>query len=443
MTDAENSRISLENSDGAVAAPQTESAAPPEAPVDAPLPPEPAAPAGMRAGAVVTLALTASLVAGTIAGFGAGLAGAWFVTHTGGGSSGPATVRVIPAETDEPAVAAALAAVPSVVNVEVTGGTPDEDESLPQGHPGVPRSGNGSGVAFRHADDGGTFILTNNHVVEDAELIVVTNSEGERSRGTVIGADPESDIAVVRVDPELPLIELGKSAELQVGQLVVAIGSPFGLSQSVSSGVVSAIGRSLTQSLSERPGVYPLVDVIQTDAAINPGNSGGALVDRDGRLVGINTAIFTETGVNDGIGFAIPIDNALRVADSLIESGDVEHPFLGIVGRGVDAAFAETEDLPVTEGAYVIEVAAGTEAEASGIRTGDLIVGLDDAAIRSMDDLILQVRRHLVGDSVTLSLYRDGELIEVEMKVGAKPKDFELPSEATTVPPLPEGHPGE
>jgi len=233
------------------------------------------------------------------------------------------------------------------------------------------------------------------------------------------------DLAVIKIDAGKPLdpVRIGNSDGVQVGDWAVAIGSPFGLQHSVTAGVVSAIHRSLPDT-SGSSSKYPLVDVIQTDAAINPGNSGGALVDRTGALVGIPSAIYSSSGANDGIGFAIPINAALRVADSLIKTGTVEHPFLGISGQTVTAQLAKTDKLPVTEGAYVVEITKGTEAEKAGLKKGDVIVKLDSTPIRSMDDLILAVRRQTVGDTVTLSLYRAGKLIEVPMKVGVKPANL-------------------
>ncbi len=410
---------------------------PPREPAVFSPPPPPPPPRTVTIGTVVVTSAVSALVVGSLSGLAGGFGGAWLVTHdrlpkpTGG------TITVVSDDTEEPVAAAAAAAVPSVVNIDVTGAVEDEGEKLPQGHPRTPARGNGSGVAFRQTEDGATLILTNAHVVKGAERIVVTGTDRERHVAAVVGTDAETDIAVVRIDAKLPVIEIGDSGDLAVGQLVVAIGSPFGLTHSVSSGVVSAIGRSITQSLTEQRGVYPLVDVIQTDAAINPGNSGGALVDRQGRLVGINTAIFTESGANDGIGFAIPIDNALRIVEQLIESGSAEHPFLGIVGRSIDDALIASENLPVGEGAFVVEVTKDTEAAKSGIRAGDVIVGLDDEAIRSMDDLILQVRRHRVGDTVTITLYRGDKRLQIEMKVGVKPADLELPSEIPTTPGTP------
>jgi len=299
---------------------------------------------------------------------------------------------------------------------------------LPEDHPKVPISGNGSGIAWTSADDGGTYIITNAHVVEGATSVVVTDNGRERHVAEVVGADAETDIAVVRIDAELPLIEVADSDELVVGQTSVAIGSPYGLTQSVSSGVISAIGRSLPDSISSQEGVYPLVDVIQTDAAINPGNSGGALLDRAGRLIGVNAAIYSDSGASGGVGFAIPSNTAVRIAEQLVEDGSADHPFLGILGRDVDEALAAEEDLPVGEGAYIVDITEGTNAAAADLEPGDVIVKLDDDPIRSMDDLLLEVRRREIGDQVTITLYRDGQMMEVEMEVGTKPQNLETSS---------------
>lgn len=370
-------------------------------------------------GRLVALVVVLGLLSGMAGGY-----GGWLLARRAGAVPATGTVRVVSGSTEEVVAAAAAAAVPSVVNIDVTTETTASAESgLPTDHPSIPVTGNGSGVAFRRVEGGGTYIVTNQHVVEDADSIVVTDSTGERHKGVVVGEDEETDIAVVKVDAEIPLITVGDSEKLVVGQLVVAIGSPFGLQHSVSAGVVSAIHRSLPD-FADNAKRYPLVDVIQTDAAINPGNSGGALVDRTGALVGIPAAIFTDTGADDGVGFAIPVKTAVRVATEIIETGSAKHPFLGIEGVTVDAALADEKDLPVEEGAYVVNVTKGTQAEKAGIKPGDVIVRLDDTPIRSMDDLLLAVRRRAVGDTVTVRLWRDGKQIAITMKVGVKPKDL-------------------
>lgn len=404
---------------------ETEHEPPPREPAPAassdlpPLPPPPQRGPTTPWGRLLLVTALVGALSGAAGGY-----GGWLLARHEGTVPASGTVRVVSGTTEEVVAAAAAAAVPSVVNIDVTTETTASAESgLPTDHPSIPVTGNGSGVAFKHAEDGGTYIVTNQHVVEDADTIVVTDSTGERYKGTVVGEDEETDIAVVKVAAKIPLITLGDSEKLVVGQLVVAIGSPFGLQHSVSAGVVSAIHRSLPD-FADNAKRYPLVDVIQTDAAINPGNSGGALVDRTGALVGIPAAIFTDTGADDGVGFAIPVKTAVRVATEIIETGAARHPFLGIEGMTVDAALADEKDLPVEEGAYVVNVTKGTEAEKAGIKPGDVIVRLDDTPIRSMDDLLLAVRRRAIGDTVTIRLWRDGKQIAITMKVGVKPKDL-------------------
>jgi S1-C subfamily serine protease len=346
-------------------------------------------------------------------------------------TSPPASITRSPASgSAEPVVAAAEAAVPSVVNIDVRGSGSSRNSAIPEGHPGVPSMGNGSGVAYKSATDRGTYVITNNHVVESADSITVRDSTGESYPAQLVGRDPETDIAVVKVDADIPTIEIGDSESLLVGQAVVAIGSPFGLEHSVTSGVVSALGRSLPDFGGDSSSVYPLVDVIQTDAAINPGNSGGALVTTAGQLVGINTAIYSESGSSGGIGFAVPVNTAVRVSDQLIEGGEIDHPFIGVIGQTVTPELVEQNKLSVQQGAYVAEIAAGSGAQRAGVRTGDVITEVDNAKIRTMDDLILQVRRKIVGDTVELTIARGSQTIEIDVVVGDKPAD--ISSEGTT-----------
>jgi S1-C subfamily serine protease len=395
----------------------------------APTPPapvyqQPTAPArrGFGRGAAVTLALLGVLISAAVG----GVAGFYAAGFSG---SGPAktTVSGPPVSinaTDEPTAAAASIALPSIVNIDVTGES-TTDTGLPSGHPDVPSGGTGSGIAYKATGDGGTYILTNDHVVTGASEIVVTPASGDKITAKLIGTDPETDIAVVKVDVLLPVITIGDSEGLVVGQTVVAIGSPFGFQHSVSSGVVSALHRSITSGSSDTSSsTYPLVDVIQTDAAINPGNSGGALVDRLGRFVGMNSAIYTESGSNAGVGFAIPSKTVVRIADELIAGGKATHPFLGVTGRTVLEADLASTGLSKAEGAYVESVMPNTGAAAAALRKGDVVTALDGQKIRTMDDLILAVRRSQVGDKVMLTVWRNKASISVEMTVGDKPSSL-------------------
>lgn len=381
-------------------------------------------------GTILALSIGTAFVTAAFAGLAGGFIGAHLVLDDGASLS-PSRERVSSPtpSSEEPIVVAASAALPSVVNIEITGSESDADTSdLPGDHPSVPPSvGNGSGVAFRTGPGDGTYILTNNHVIERASSIRVRDASGESITAELIGGDAETDIAVILVKRSIPVIEVVSEDSLEVGQTVVAIGSPFGLEHTVTSGVISALGRSLPD-FADSGDRYPLVDVIQTDAAINPGNSGGALVDRGGRLLGINTAIYSDTGASGGIGFAIPSQTALRVADQLISGGTVKHPFLGVVGTTVSSTLIAEEDLAVDEGAYVDEVTRGSGASEAGIRPGDVIVDVDGARIRSMDDLILQVRRKRVGDTVSIKIDRAGRSVELDVVVGDKPDDLDVPS---------------
>jgi len=390
------------------------------APATIPVPVDTAAtPAHPRSGMIIAFVVVIALLAGAVAGLAGG-----YVAYRMLPAGAPRGIELIGDQTEEVVAAAAAVALPSVVNIDVIGEQADSD-SLPEDHPGVPLQGEGSGVAYLEAPDGGTYIITNNHVVDGADTIVVTDSTGERHNAELVGGDSESDIAVIKVPVAIPTIGIGDSEGLVVGQLAIAIGSPFGLEHSVTSGVISAVHRPLT-NIGDTAGRYPYVDSIQTDAAINPGNSGGALVDRQGLLIGVPSAIYSDTGVSDGVGLAIPVQTAVRAADELIEKGRVDTPFLGILGQTVTPALAEQENLSVEEGAWVAEVTAGTEAEKAGLVAGDVVVALDDTRIRSMDDLILTVRRRSVGDEVSLTIWRDGETMTIEMMIGIKPQDLTI-----------------
>jgi S1-C subfamily serine protease len=392
----------------------------------------PAESSGSKSGAVIAIAVLLSFIIASFAGLTAGFLGARIAGGgfgSGGGFGGPVRgvqqVEVLAPKTDEPIVAAAAAGLPSVVNIDVRGGgTSSKDSGLPQDHPSVPSSGNGSGVAFKSTTDGGTYIITNNHVVENADTLTVRDATGQSIKAELIGTDPESDIAVVKVDRKIPVIKIANSGRLSVGQAVVAIGSPFGLEHSVTSGVISALGRALTDFTGSASDKYPLIDAIQTDAAINPGNSGGALVDRMGKLVGINTAIYSDTGQNGGIGFAVPSNTAIRVAEQLIKGGGVTHPFLGVVGQTITPEFAQQEKLSATEGVWVASTTPGSGAQKADIQKGDVISAVDGVTVRSIDDLILNVRRKQVGDTVKLTLSRGGEQMTVDVVVGDKPADL-------------------
>ena len=391
------------------------------------------------AGGTIALAVAIAIVFGAIAGIAGGLLGAKL--SSGNLGSRPQTITIVPSTTEEPVVAAAAAAVPSIVNIDISGGNVTAGTGgLPNSHPTIPLQASGSGVAFKRVSGGGTYILTNNHVVEGASRITVTDTSGSSYTGHLVGRDADSDIAVIRVADNLPIIGLADSAKLLVGETAVAIGSPFGFEHSVTSGVISALGRSLSNVGSGSSGGYPLVDVIQTDAAINPGNSGGALVDRTGKLVGINTAIYSGSSTaaepsNAGIGFAIPVDTAARVADQLIAGGKVTHPFIGLVGSTVTPDVAATKKLTVQQGALVQSLTPGYGAQKAGVKAGDIVTAIDGVAVRTMDDLIVGVRKHAVGTTARLAIRRGTESLTLNVVVGDVPANLSTQSQATTTAP--------
>lgn len=277
-------------------------------------------------------------------------------------------------------------------------------------------TGIGTGIIIRK--DG--YIITNNHVIAGATNITVIFHGGKEMQGRVVGVDPESDLAVVKVDASnLPSADIGDSSKIKVGELAVAIGNPFGLSYTVSAGVISALHRNI-QATDESGQTYLYTNLIQTDAAINPGNSGGPLCNSKGEVIGINTLIYSRSGGYQGIGFAIPINDAMRIADDLIKKGKASHAFIGIYG---DDASKYPEKLPlgVKEGAIIVQVIPGSPAEKAGLQRGDIIVQFDRSKIKSMEDLVSQVRKREPGDKVKIVYYRDGEKREVEVVLEEKP----------------------
>jgi serine protease Do len=262
------------------------------------------------------------------------------------------------------------------------------------------REGTGSGFVF---DDRG-HILTNNHVVENSEKITVTFNDGTEAAATVVGTDPQSDVAVIKVDNtnHRPLPR-GSSARLKVGELVMAVGSPFGLNESVTTGIISATERNDVH-------INEYESFIQTDAAINPGNSGGPLVDMSGRVVGVNSAIVTGSRGNDGVGFAIPIDLASQVAEKLIKDGKVHRARIGIVLGVLSPSMAKQLGLdPQTKGVLVNEVVPGSPADKAGLKSGDVITDFNDTPVVSLPAFRFNVASSDAGKSYELTYYRDGK----------------------------------
>ena len=355
---------------------------------------------------VVLVALVASLIGGLLAS-----AATVITLDSRAAEESPTAVQaeeqpvqapeVIVDSTQTQVEAVAEAVLPTVVQIDIGGGE-DVLES----------SGNGSGVVYR--SDG--HIITNNHVVANADEMEVVFADGSRDEATLVGRDVLSDIAVIKVDrDDLTAIRIGDSSALRVGQLAVAIGSPFGLEGTVTAGVISALNRPISVGDGIR-----LPSVIQTDAPINPGNSGGALVGADGRLVGINSAILTAgSPANAGVGFAVPVSTAVDIADELIESGSVTYAFLGVEGANVPAPAAER--LGVESGALITSVQPNTPADDSGLRNDDVVVEIDGVEITSMDDLIIAVRQAEVGDTVEVVYIRDKTERTVEVTLVERP----------------------
>src|SRR5436190_12636488 len=267
------------------------------------------------------------------------------------------------------------------------------------------RSGAGAGSGVVIASDG--YVLTNSHVVHGAHDLEVSLTDGRRFAATLTGDDPGTDLAVIRVDaPALPAARFGQSARLRVGQLVIAIGNPFGFESTVSAGVVSALGRSLRSTAGR------LIDnIIQTDVALNPGNSGGPLVDSRGRVVGINTAVFA---MAQGISFAVPIDTATWVIPQLLARGRVVRAYLGFGGqsRPVDRRLARLLGLAGERAVEVANVEASTPAAAAGLKTGDLIITIDTRPVETVDDVHRVLAPEAIGREMTIAFARDGRRME-------------------------------
>ncbi|MBI2379826.1 MAG: DegQ family serine endoprotease [Gammaproteobacteria bacterium] len=318
---------------------------------------------------------------------------------------------------------------PSVVSIKAVQKR-DEDDSrqrMPQLPPpwdqifGMPRGGQegyqppptSMGSGFIVEDEG--YILTNSHVVHDAEDITITLEGGKELKAKLIGEDEESDVAVLKVDGgDLPAVKVGKTEDLKVGSWVVAVGAPFGFDHSVSAGIVSAKGRRVGAE-------QQYVPFIQTDVAINPGNSGGPLVNMDGEVIGINSQILSRTGGYMGISFAIPIDLAMDVAEQLKKSGKVKRGYLGVTYQDVDYDLAQSFGLKNTNGAVVTSVEKSSPAGKAGVEVGDVITAFDGKPVSRAADLPFLVGRTAPGSEVSLDLLRNGKAKSLDLKVGERP----------------------
>lgn len=281
--------------------------------------------------------------------------------------------------------------------------------------PGQPRErkGGGMGSGVIVSPDG--YVVTNNHVVDGADKVTVTLTDKREFVGTIIGTDPQTDLAVIKISgTDLPYIPWGDSSKLEVGEYVLAIGNPFGLNSTVTQGIVSALGRG-------GMGITQYEDFIQTDAAINPGNSGGALVNMQGELVGINTAILSRSGGYQGVGFAIPTSMGKHVFDSVVKTGTVHRGFLGVGIQVVSKDLATSLNLPSASGALVTNVHQGSPADQAGIKRGDTIVSYEGQTIEDPRGLQRAVTRTAVGSDVKMMVIRDGKTLTLSTTLGEQP----------------------
>ena len=294
----------------------------------------------------------------------------------------------------------------------------------------VPKEGAGSGAII----DTKGHILTNHHVIRNSDKLEVTLSDGSRWPARLVGSDPGNDLAVLKIEApgkKLTVIPMGDSSQLEVGQKVLAIGNPFGLGQTLTTGIISSLARSIRSE----SGIL-INDVIQTDAAINPGNSGGPLLDSNGKIIGINSAIISPTGASVGIGFAIPINTAKRILPDLISKGRVSYPWIGASVYPLSPEFSNYLGLIAERGAMIMEIVPNGPADKAGLRGGnrrvqvgnsliiiggDVITELNSEKVNSSDDLIRTIRDHRPGDNIKLKILRNGRFLRVNVILGEKP----------------------
>lgn len=321
---------------------------------------------------------------------------------------------------------AAKKVMPAVVNVFTS------SEIKPQAHPfmddprfrfffgdqfddNVPQQSSslGSGVIVSH--DG--YILTNHHVIEGADQIEVALADGRTGRGHVVGSDPDTDLAVIKVDlgDNLPAITFGKSDQAHVGDIVLAVGNPFGVGQTVTMGIVSALKRN-------HLGLSTFENFIQTDAAINPGNSGGALVDVEGNLVGINSAIYSPNGGSLGIGFAIPVSTAKKIMEQIIQNGSVTRGWIGVAVQDLTPELLESFKLSDVKGVLIAEVVRGSPADQSGVKAGDILLSIGDKSLTDSTSMLETISSLPPGKVTMLKLLRNQAEVAVQVKIGKRPK---------------------
>ncbi|MGQ9509917.1 MAG: S1C family serine protease [Thermodesulfobacteriota bacterium] len=294
-----------------------------------------------------------------------------------------------------------------------------------------PTQGSGSGSII----DSKGHILTNHHVVANAQKLEVTLADGSKWPAKLVGSDPDNDLAVIKIEApkeKLKVIPMGDSKNLRIGQKVLAIGNPFGLERTLTTGVISSLGRTIRSDAG-----YLIEDVIQTDAAINPGNSGGPLLNSEGEIIGINSAIISPSGGSVGIGFAIPVNTAKRVIPELISKGYVSYPYIGATIQSLIPEIAQFLKLKVDRGAMIAEVVKGGPADKAGLKGGnqrvqvgnmivivggDVVVKADQNEVKTHDDLIRYIREKRPGDTIFLKVYRKGNFLDIKVRLGERPR---------------------
>jgi Do/DeqQ family serine protease len=314
---------------------------------------------------------------------------------------------------------AARRATPSVVHISAAGATSKSSDNplrffFDDSNPfGGPSAATGSGVIY--SSDG--YIITNNHVVDKAESLTVTLSDNRKFTAKVIGRDDKVDLAVIKIDAtNLPTLDLADSDQAEIGEWVLAVGNPLDLTSTVTAGIISAKGRSLELI----PGRDAIESFLQTDAAVNPGNSGGALVDANGNLLGINTAIATRTGMFQGYSFAIPVNLVTRIADDIIEFGSFRRAFLGVSIYPLDADAAVELGVDINQGVVIDELVDGGSAQYAGLLPRDIIIKVNNRTIKDVPELTEMVGRSKVGDVLQLTIMRKGEEVELPVRMRAQ-----------------------
>ena len=343
---------------------------------------------------------------------------------TGAGRSGaaPASGSLSPAATILSYSEAARRATPAVVNIltgdRVSGGPGNALQRDPRSRrfdDGAPRPDAGSNLGSGVIASADGYILTNHHVLEEEGETEVVLADGQRIRAKLVGSDPETDLAVLKADRSgLPAIEFGDASRAEIGDVVLAIGNPFGVGQTVTMGIISALGRT-------QLGINTFENFIQTDAAINPGNSGGALVDTSGRLLGINTAIYSRTGGSLGIGFAIPSSTVRDVMQQIITHGRVIRGYIGVEPQDVTPELAQAFRLPRRDGAIIAGVMRGGPAEKAGVKVGDILISMDGKPVTNVTLMLNMISLLPPGSTARFRFLRDTEEVELPIVVGTRP----------------------